>query len=259
MAKKMLYLVLPLFLVACSQHVRAGVTIKQEMKNLKNGQVIGEMVQYLEAGRFRLITTEGKKKLEIIFLAAEKTIYFIDHKKKQITVLDEEGLEEMRKRLEEAMKVLESMPSEVREMMSESMINAPVQIVAGATGQTVGPYTCRIYLISQGTIPLVETCNAPLGRAMLREDELRTMRAMSALFEPLLMGGGGDPSMVIFAEEIEGYPVRTIIMDGNGNPAREHLITSAVREEFGDDVFALPAGYKRKKMETRPGVGRRKR
>ncbi len=246
--RKLFYCVAPLLLAAVPTGAWAGVTIKQEMKDLKQGQVTGEVVYHLDAGRLRIITTEGKRHNDVIFIASENTIYFIDHKKKVVRVMDEASIKKMREKLEEAMKALENMPPEIRKMMPAGMGGGSIEIEPGATGQTVGRFTCRIYRILMGTTPLAETCNAPLGTLKIQQAELRTLRGMAALMEPMVQSTGGNAGMAAFSESAEGYPVRTIIFDKTGNPAREHLVTSAVREDFADAVFALPAGYKRKKM-----------
>ena len=247
MRNMMLGLACAALLAGAVPSARAGALVKQEMRKSATGKVIGTVVMYLDDGRLRISTKQGKADMDMIFDAARKTIWMVDHRKKRIQVMDEEFFRKMQKQMEEAMKALENMPPAMREMMEGKMGGEPLELVPGARGQKVGRFTCRLYTVLAAGSPSMEMCNAPLAALNVRRSELETFRAMAEMMGPLSETVDDNASWAPFSGKMMGFPVRTVILK-NGVPDKEHIVVEAIRQEFGDDVFALPAGYKKKKM-----------
>lgn len=137
---------------------------------------------------------------------------------------------------------LEKMPPAQRAQM-EAMMKGVQHTRTGS--DTVGRWTCDQYDLTIGRQKIGEVCMvnpATLGFGATDFDVMRQMgmfySAMAPLMPNQLSGVSG-----IDQRGSSDFPVRTVLMMGQGQTVMTTEVIEAVRQTFPDSLFAVPAGF----------------
>jgi hypothetical protein len=170
-------------------------------------------------------------------------------------------MEGMRQQIDEQMK---NMPPERRQQM-EQMMKARGLPPAGAKPRerdlqfqslgekkTVSGYACEMYRVLDGAAPVEEDCLSPWGSGMVSKAELEPFRKLAeAMSDMIGMGRGGDLHEMA---KFPGFPVTRKHLGPDGQATSEEKVTSFKRGAVAQDLFTVPAGYRKTDLPV-PGMG----
>jgi hypothetical protein len=256
-------------LLVCSA-VRAGVVIEMEVTDSSTGGSVATDTIYAQGEMLRIDPHEedGSGATSMIF--RDETLWIVDHGKKRCQMIDKEGMEAVSAQMDEGMKQMqaemEKMPPEQREMMQKMMkdrmppgmdrvaADAPPRRLETGGVEQVGEFSCTLHTLYSGEVKVWEICSASEGLPGPTAEAMPAFRAMSRWAEQLRESLQRLP-FAAMAEtpyddmnEVGGFPVRVRMFE-NGKVVRESTLASAESRDLGDDVFAVPEGYKVKSIE----------
>jgi hypothetical protein len=160
------------------------------------------------------------------------------------------------------MKEMEKLPPEQRAMMEKMMKGKmpgteepPTQRVETGELDQVGEYPCAVYTLYSDEEKVREvfladeTVGADIAEAM------EAFHALARFAEGLMKVAQnlpfGNLIEIPFQEvqEMDGFPVRTRIFNGEGEVVLERTLKSVTRRDIESVVFEIPKGYKGKSLE----------
>ena len=191
-----------------------------------------------------------------IFDAGKQVLYIVDPARKTYMEMTKADVDRMSAQLQgssaQMQAQLETLPPAQRAQM-EAMMKG-VQFTRTGS-DTVGRWTCDKYDLTIGGQKLGEVCMAnpaALGFAATDFDMMGQMGAfystMATLMPNQLPGVGGiDP------RGSSDFPVKTVIMMGQGQPVMTTEVIEAGRRTFPDSLFAVPAGFTKQDLPAAMG------
>jgi hypothetical protein len=181
-----------------------------------------------------------------IFDGGKQVLYIVDPARKTYMEMTKADVDRLSAQLQGSaaqMKAqLEKMPPAQRAQM-EAMMKGVQHTRTGS--DTVGRWTCDKYDLTIGGQKIGEVCMvnpATLGFGATDFDVMRQMgtfySAMAPLMPNQLSGVSG-----IDQRGSSDFPVKTVIMMGQGQTVTTTEVIEAVRQTFPDSLFAVPAGF----------------
>jgi len=239
----------------------AGVVIEMEVRNADAAGKTGSESFYAEGEMTRtdFLSSTGKNS-SLIF--RDQTMYFVDHANKVCQKIDKKGLDQLSSQMNAMMKQMESMPPEQRKMMEKMMQGKmpgmgkqPTRRVEQGGTDQVGKYPCNIITLFSDDQKVQDYCMADAGVEADLHEAMEAIHALSRFAESLMKVAENSPFGKMFeiplqeVHEMDGYPVRTRMYDGNGEVVQERTLKTITRREIEKDLFEIPKGYKVKSLE----------
>lgn len=246
----------------------AGVVIEMDVRNADAAGAGGTETFYAEGEMIRtdFVSPDGK---DSALIFRDQTMYFVDHDEKACQKIDRKGLEQLSSQMNAMMQQMANMPPEQRKMMEKmmqgrmpGMAEPPVRRMEQGGTEQVGEYSCRITNLISDDRKVQEFCITDAGVEADLGEAMEAIHALSRFAENLMKVAENSPFGKMFqipfkdAHEMDGYPVRTRLFDGNGKVVQERTLKSVTRREIGEDLFALPKGYKVTSLEKMMQRGR---
>lgn len=205
---------------------------------------------------------DGDVENSMIFLGDH--FVYLNHRDKSYIVMDEEMLEQVSTKIDDAMKEMEAqlanMPPEQRAMV-EQMMKGRMQGVMGQQREkapeprveSMGTskwqsYKCKQYAIFEGPEKTQEVCAAKLDEVDGADEVMEAFVGMAAYIEkmteslPMMENDGLNPGELM--KQIDGFPVHTVDYV-NGKAEREMSLDSVVEEDLDPNLFVVPKDYRR--------------
>ena len=229
----------------------------------RSGGMMGDKPEidkmYYMPGMFR--TEVGNEEGVMIIRLDKQVMYNIDVKKKTYSEMTFADLEKMSKKagakMDEAMsemqKSLKDMPEEQRKMVEQMMKNrmpskgekAPkVDVTKSGEKQTISGYACTKYIVREGGKDLLSlwTTKDVKGFEGMRKDMEGFQKRMMS------MDPRGGEGLAAAMGKIDGFPIQTDMPGG-----MKQMVTKIERRSMRDDLFEIPAGYKKVNAMKMPG------
>lgn len=251
-------------LTACiAWHVEAGTVIQQEEREPGSNKPGQQMTIYVDAGKLRI---EGEDpttgKYTMIFDQSKQVLWMVDVGKGTYTELTAAEVQGMGQQMQQAMKEMEAelanMPPEQRKMV-EQMMKGPMGGAAGGApkatvrekgrGEKVGQFVCIHYEVLTGEQLSQEVWAAPASQVQLEDAAYQTFRALSQFYEPLSRQAPKGAWAVPGGQQIDGFPVRTILYQGQ-KPVSESVVVKVEKRALEAGLFTLPSGLKKTQMPS---------
>ena len=193
-----------------------------------------------------------------IFDGGKQVLYIIDPARKtymEMTKADVDRMSaQMKGSVAQMQAQLEKMPPAQRAQM-EAMMKG-VQFTRTGS-DTVGRWTCDKYDLTTGGQKTGEVCMVNPAALGFTAADFAVMGQMGAFYSTtaslmpnLLPGVAG-----IDQRGGTDFPVKTVIMMGQGQPVTTTEVIEAGRRTFPDSLFAVPAGFKKQDLPV--GMGGR--
>jgi len=191
-----------------------------------------------------------------IFDGSKQVLYIVDPARKTYMEMTKADVDRMSAQLQgsaaQMQAQLETLPPAQRAQM-EAMMKG-VQFTRTGS-DTVGRWTCDKYDLTIGGQKLGDVCmvnRAALGFAATDFDVMGQMgvfySAMATLMPNQLPGVSGFDQ-----RGSSDFPVRTVIMMGQGQPVMTTEVIEAGRRTFPDSLFAVPAGFTKQDLPAAMG------
>lgn len=167
----------------------------------------------------------------------------VDHQKKQYSEMTlgelDEAMSAAAAQMEQAMA---QVPAQMREQMAKMMggLNGEVTVTKGAVNNIAG-YACQTYTVAMGSNMTQETCNST---AITPPFDPADFKKLSRVVVPMVQGMGKFMEKM---SEIQGISLSqhtTVSMMGRKTDTSLEA-TDVKTGPIAEDVFAMPAGYKK--------------
>jgi len=243
----------------------AGIYAELVDHNLTTDTTQPKQKIYVQSGNGRFADAGGHATL-----IKGETLYMIDDTDKSYVVFDKATMEQLAKKLNEAMaKMQEQMaklPPEQRAQMEQRMggVMGPPggqqrTVDVADTGKTdkVDGRNCKLWNVTRNGVLDEQICVVPFSALPGKEDFQAVFTKFARAFEemakavPMLSGmmAGEFTAQV----KTNGYPVRRRAYE-NGQLVDEETLVKVWREEtIPASMFEIPADYKVKQMSMGPG------
>ena len=186
-----------------------------------------------------------------IFDAGKQVLYIVDPARKTYMEMTKADVDRMSAQMQgsvaQMQAQLEKMPPAQRAQM-EAMMKG-VQLTRTGS-DTVGRWTCDTYDLTIGGQKLGEVCMVNPSALGFSTTDFNVMGQMGAFYSAMatfmpnqLPGVSG-----IDQRGSSDFPVRTVIMMGQGQPVMTTEVIEAGRRTFADALFAVPAGFKKQDL-----------
>lgn len=218
---------------------------------------------FIEPTRVAVNSEGAGKKTSMVFLADQEIIRIIDHSGRKYHEMTRQDIEKLGNQMNEMMQKmqeqLKNLPPQQRAMMEKMMkgkmpgaaqqVEKTVYTAAGS-GE-VGGRTCARYEGRRAGKKHDEVCTVAFSEFGAKIQDFAVFRKLGDLFAKLspknadefLQFGGDD------WEQQQGYPGIPIERKtfSNGKLVSTHVVETVERMEIPEDVFTVPAGYKKQK------------
>ena len=231
-----------------------GILITQRVTS---GGALFTVQMQIEATRMRTEMAGPNGATNVtIFDGGKQVLYSVDPARKtymEMTKADVARLSaQLRGAMAQTQEQLEKLPPAQRAQM-EAMMKGVQHTRTGS--DTVGRWTCDKYDMTMNGQKIGEVCMvnpAALGFTATDFDVMGQMgafySAMATLMPNQLPGVGG-----IDQRGGSDFPVRTVIMMGQGQPVMTTEVIEAGRRTFPDSLFAVPAGFTKQDLPAEMG------
>jgi hypothetical protein len=240
--------------------LHAGVLLKGTSESPGAPDETSEQNIYVDVDRMR-VEMEGKNESQVIIFRMDKEIFWvIDDSRKTYIEITRQDLEEMKREMDEAMKMFEeqmkNLPPQQRQMMEGMMkdqmpAQAPeITYEKIGSGEKVGSWVCDKYEGYAAGEKQMDVWAADWKGIGMDSGKFEVMKEMGEFFKdfnqdsaPLFFGSNeGDE-----VDHPTGLPVKTVIYSGN-NISHITEIKEIKEAEFSPSLFDLPDGLKKEKM-----------
>jgi hypothetical protein len=257
-----------LVLGSCAANLAAaGVYVEMVDKNLGTGKTSLQQKMYVQGGQGRFVDEEGRATI-----IKNGTLYVIDDKDKSYVVFDKATMEQLAKQLNTAMEQMKEqlakMPPEQRAQVEQMMAAQMPGIMGGEkkwtvdvvdTGKSdkVDGRSCRVWDVKRNDELDEQICVVPYTALPGKENFQAVFASFAKVFEEMAKSvptlAGMMNTEFDAQSKVNGFPVRTRQYE-NGKLANEEQVMQLWREEaVPAAMFDVPAGYKKKAMESLGG------
>lgn len=218
----------------------------------------------------------GARSSRILYFGKEDVLRVIDEDTRSYFDLDRKALAQITGgAMAEMQKQMAAMPPAQRAMMEKmapgalanmggmgSMTEKPLTYVWSQETKTVNGYACTRVDVMRGDQKRAEYWGSTSPDFKLSDDERRTVAAMHECLSGLTIvvrggaGGGGDTRAFQWDTRTDGYPLISRCFDDSVMTLDVHLVRFD-RKPLEDDLFKVPAGYKRQEISG-AGDGKRR-
>lgn len=255
--KKTEGLILILFLTFLT--VEAGVRMVVEYEDAEGKERITHTT-YIEKDRMRADVKGKEEEMTFIFRSDKEVFWSIDQKKKSYFEITKGDRAQMKRRMEEGMKMMEenlkNLPPEERKRVEEmwkgkSAPEGPKRLYKKVkSGEKVNQWLCDKYEVYEGNKKVEEVWATDGKKIGLKPEELKVMEDMGDFFSEITKDFSSRFYQVR-REEKEGFsgiPVKIIGYE-KGKRTFAMELKEVKREEMMANLFELPKGYKKEKFE----------
>jgi hypothetical protein len=236
----------------------AGVVIEMEVKVPGSSDEASTDKIYAQGEMARMDPHSGVGTGNMSVIFRDETLWIVDHDKKTCQMMDKAGIGQLGGALAQMEAELAKLPPEQRAMMEQMMKGkmpagmgqpAPLRRIEAGAAEQVGEFPCTVQTLYSGDEKVWEVCAAEESAAGAVAEAMGAFRAMSRFTEELrnILQQGPLGKMMetpfLDANDLGGFPVRSRTF-ANGQVASETTLRSATRQDLGDDVFAIPEGYR---------------
>lgn len=252
-----------------SLNLSAGVkmVMKSESKGCNEFAGSGQTTFYLRPDIMRADMEEGGQRLTFIYKKSEQKFWILDHQKKSYESITKEDLEklnsvfeEMRKNMEEQLeKIPEDQRQQVREMMMAQEATLykradEVAYVKRDETQQIQNWDCVRYDYLENEKLESILWVAPYEETHTSKEDFQILHDLAEFLRSNLnmMSLGATESMITPGASFEGFPLKTVMLEGN----KECLISTVQtiqQETLENSLFQIPKDYRR---EENPLKGR---
>jgi hypothetical protein len=228
------------------------------------GQGAAFQVLLIGAGKVRV---DSDKTTSVILDPKDGAMTMLDHSRKEFTRLTRADIDQLVTTLDEAMKQMEAamanIPPEMRERMKDMMGNmgateaGAVEIVNTGQKSTVAGRACTVYQAKVAKRIATETClGDPSAIELSVADRATLMGSIAWLREVADRLTKGPLARFATATPFQDglVPLRITDIAQNGTRSTSEF-TGVSTAAIPAETFAVPAGYKEKKIEL-PRIGR---
>ena len=254
-----------LVLGSCAANLAiAGVYVEMVDRNLATGKSSLQQKMYVQGGQGRFVDAEGRATI-----IKNGTLYVIDDKDKSYVAFDKAAMEQLAKQLNSAMEQMKEqlakMPAEqraqVEQMMAAQMPGVmdggkkwTVDVVDTGKSDKVDGRSCRLWDVKRNDQLDEQICVVPYSSLPGKENFQAVFASFAKVFEEMAKSVPSLAGMMNTEfdaqSKVNGFPVRTRPYE-NGKLANEEQVMQLWREEpVPASMFEVPAGYKKKTMET---------
>ncbi len=202
-------------------------------------------------------------KRSMIFNADTKTVYSLDHKRKQYLELDKEQMKSMTSTVasvsgvvEQLKKQLEKLPPEQRAKWEEKLNKNPFSGTEQAqknyiyteikSGIPCGKWTCKLIEGSKDGVKTSEIHLADYAALALESDSIKALKSMGQYFSEMAQMVGAHGPQFKF-DKFEGIPVLIKTFDKDGL-RRTISISEAKKFTPKKETFSIPKEYEKSKI-----------
>jgi hypothetical protein len=246
----------------------AGVYMETAHKDLTDAKSAAEKHKmWFDSGNFRAEDAEA----HAVQIYKDKIIYIVEMDEKRYTTLDKDSIQSLSGQIAEARKQMEArmkdMTPEQREMV-EKMMGSMGGMAKEAPARSIKPtsrtesaagQTCKVWEVMVGGAKEEELCVVAPGSLTGGAEMMATMKELGDLFRGFMdsLGGAGSRNAINDAwrdlQAVNGIPIITRTFE-NGKPSQEIRLTAVRAESVPASQFAVPAGFKQKKLDPRGGA-----
>lgn len=237
----------------------AGVKMVQDVFDVRDGMETKKETRliYMNDNYMKVAREEGKNGTEAIFDAKQNRLVIIDNVRKNYKIIDKEALRQFKAKFDEAMKMLEKMPPEQREMaltMLKGQIpgftGVPRKIEYKKTGSAskAGQWDCSTVDVVIDGAKSSELCVADPSAFKLTAADTGVMSDFISFIKELTDMMPIPELQGMHSEgDVGGLPVKITVLK-NDVASEVSLMSSITKENIADSFFAIPAGYKEEKI-----------
>jgi len=215
----------------------------------------------IEKDRMRTDIRDSETDMSIIFRGDKNLFWSIDHKEKSYMEITKEDVKKMKGKMEEGMKMMEEMmedlPPEQRKRMEEVMKGKTppkerkIAYKKVASGQKVNQWLCDKYEGYAGKEKVREVWATDYPKIGIKPEEVKVLEEMGKFFSEMIKDAAAH--FYRFGTEKKeggfwGVPVRIIGYE-KGKKEFTMEIKEVKKESFKPQIFELPKGYKKEKLE----------
>ncbi len=201
-----------------------------------------------------------QQKRSMLFNADNKTVYSLDHKKKEYIELDKEQMKSMTSTVSTGMemfrKQLEKMPPEQRAKWEAKLSKGPFAGAAETTkrfeykevktGVPCGKWSCKLIEGTTDGVKTTEILLADYKALGLTEKSIGALKSMGQYFSEMAKMIGAQGPQFKF-DQFEGIPVEVKTFDKEGLK-RTMVITEVKKFTPAKETFSVPKNYEKTKL-----------
>jgi len=239
-----------------------GVLIAQK---ITSGDKTTTLQTQLEKTRMRAETDQNGRKMLVVFDGSAGIFRSIDEQNKTYTEMTRADVERISSQMSGAMaqmqQQLQNLPPEQRARV-EAMMQGGRGMVGAMAGpppeykkvgtDTVGKWRCDKYEGTKNGEKSSEICTVDPSALGFTPSDFEVAKQLAEFFAKM-MPPGMDSLFRVGAPGPNGFsgiPVRSVTFKG-GTPQSTTEVTDVSRQNFPDELFAVPAGYTKREM---PGM-----
>ena len=245
-----------------AQTASAGVYVEMVDHDIKANKTELSQKIYVQNGNGRFVDREGRATL-----IKNGTFYIIDEADKSYIMFDKATMEQLAKKLNEAMvkmkEQLAQLPPEQRAQMEQMMPGLSggerkwtVEAVDTGKSDKVDGRACRIWDVKREGELDNQICVVPYSALPGKENFQAMFASFAKVFEEMaksvpMMAGMMSKEFDAQAK-VNGYPVRSRNYENGVLGDSEQLLKVWREEAIPASMFNIPAGYKQKQMPMGP-------
>lgn len=252
-----------MFVISAAAFAESGFVFKSEAIDDDGDKSFTE--GYISDSRMKFtMTDEDNEVTEMMFFNDSKLLLLIDHDDEEITELTKEDMDKMKAQLAEARKEydkmmaqMEEMPAAQRDMMKgmmgDKMMGAasiPIEYTKFNETETINGWNTTKYVGSREGEAVSEIWAAPPSQLNITHDDFKILSDFGDYMKSMIGDMFGDMaegfSFDTFDSSINGFPVRTILFDGDDVESTTTL-QEIKKTNLTDAMFVVPEDYDREK------------
>lgn len=253
-----------------------GVELTFETKDMRKKDTAWTQKMYVSGQKVAMQISSGQSRAATMIFRGDKELaWSVNHEQKEYIEMTKESMDELGQTMNSAMAQMKeqmaNMPPEQRAMM-EKMLQGQLGGAQGAppaesravtykkTGEkkTVSGYPCVKYDVLRGKEKVREMWVAPWNGLKDLKETSAAFEAMGKFFQKILESFKDNPFYKSMdnpysgTSELQGFPVVSTEID-NGVPTHEMTLKRIVKTTVSENLFTVPAGYKKNSMTGQPG------
>jgi hypothetical protein len=239
---------------------RAGMVVTGEVKPLDGTSQPFTWTLSAEKDRLRMQTSNAPGAY-FIYRGDKQVFWMINEKEKTYTEMTRQDLENMAKKMDEAMKRMQeqmaTLPPDQRAMMEKMMgsmpgMGAPAKVTFRKVGSDkVGNWSCDKYEALADGKKSIESCHAEPKALGISEAELNSIKDLAKPFEKFAKNAEGLAPLMM-KEAPAGFPVRTLSYQ-DGKAVSQSVVKEARSQAVAASLFELPKGLAKQAMPAAGG------
>ncbi|MDD5529106.1 MAG: DUF4412 domain-containing protein [bacterium] len=234
----------------------AGVIMISKASN--NTADVTDVKMYLDKDCMRVDTKAGGEEQSFIFRKDKETFWVINYKEKSFREITKKDLQEIKAKIEEAVKMMENLPPEQKEMIEKMMKgqmsgNTPKIVYKKiSSGEKVNQWVCNKYEGYLDNKKEEEIWTTDWEKLGLSINDFKVMQSIGEFMGEFSKGLGSSFYKVGTEENKQNYigiPIKTINYSDNEITYTTEL-KEIQRQNLTSSLFDVPSGFKKTEMST---------